>query len=87
MLRKQGEKLKSCLSAWLRGWWCVRDVVWNGVVVGVSGVEGSGKVDLLILCCFGILVTDGLTDRQTDISGCGVTFVTEKISLQTSASP
>ena len=63
------------------GWWCVWvmlcamcDVVYDvvcDVYDGVSGVEGSGKVERLILCCFG-----WWTDRQMDIFTSRVTFVT-----------
>ena len=34
------------------------DVVW--------GVEGGGKVKWLILCCLGVLISDGQTNRRTD---------------------
>ena len=33
---------------------------------GVSGGEGSGMVEWLILGCLGVLVTDGWTDERTD---------------------
>ena len=43
------------------------DVVWcDGVDGGVSGGEDSDKVELLILSCWGVLLTDWLTDRRTN---------------------
>ena len=40
--------------------------VCDDVGVGVSGVEGSGKVDLSILCCLGVWVVDRQADGWTD---------------------
>ena len=50
---------------------CVCDVVCDVVCDGVfdvvcdvvGGAEGGGKVEWLILGCWGVLVTDGLTDE------------------------
>ena len=60
-------------------WWCV--VMLCGDIV--NGSEGSGKVKWLILSCWGVLVTDWQTDRQTDertdIGGCRVAFATEMV--------
>ena len=47
----------------------VCDVVW--------GVEGGGKVKWLILCCLGVLISDG----RMDICCCRVAFATEKQSI------
>ena len=50
----------------------VSDDVCDGVSDGVCGVclmvsgEGSANVELLILCCFGVLLSDRWADRQTD---------------------
>ena len=43
-------------------WCCVWDVVCDGVIGG----ECCGKVKWMILCCFGVLLTDWLTDWRTD---------------------
>ena len=42
---------------------------------GVSGGEGCGKVEWLILSCFGVLISH----RRMDICSCRVAFVTEKV--------
>ena len=61
---------------------CVDDgeyVMLCGVKVGgVNVVEGGGKVEWLILRCWGVLVTDRQTDVRTDIGDCRVAFATEK---------
>ena len=58
------------------------DVVCDVVGGGVRDGEGSGKVEWLILRCWGVLITDrrtdGRTDERTDIGGCRVAFATEK---------
>ena len=55
------------------------DVMSGSVDVGVVDV---GQVEWLILCCFGVLLSDRQTDRltneRTDICTSRVAFVTEK---------
>ena len=51
-------------------------VVWVMMYDGAGGGEGIGKVEWLILCCFGVLVTD----RKTDICGSRVAFATESLT-------
>ena len=59
----------------------VSDVLYVVVVCDVvcddmDGDEGSCKVEWLILCCLGVLVTD----ERTDYNGhCRVTFATENV--------
>ena len=77
---KQAEKLKSRESQKMM--MLVSDVVYVVVVCDVvcddiDGDEGSCKVEWLILCCFGVLLTDERTNGRTDIGGCRVPFATE----------
>ena len=55
-------------------------VVCEVVCDDMDGDEGSCKVERLILCCFGVLVTDERTYGRTDIGGCRVAFATENVS-------
>ena len=64
MKEKQAEKLKSCKMK--EGW--------------MKNDEGWMKNDewwMLILSCWRVLLSDGQTNRRTDIYDCKVAFATE----------
>ena len=62
------------------------DVMCDGVCDGVYNIVCDGvccggvvcKVEWLILCCFGVLVTDRLMDGQMDICTSWIALATEK---------
>ena len=49
-------------------------------VMLVCDVGVCGGVELLILCCLGVLVTHRRTDGRTDIGGCRVAFANDEYS-------
>ena len=77
-MTKQAEKLKSREMKDVEGCWRMMkdDEGWWRMMK-----DDGGKVEWMILKCWGGFVTDRLTNERTDICECRVAFATENTAV------